>query len=62
MFEEDRLLSSIRSVDWTLSAEQISMHLREDLRKFVNGAPQADDITIVTIKYLGPDEGQVSLD
>lgn len=53
LFGNDRLLASLNS-DQDLTPEGIIYRLRDDIDRFVNGAPQFDDITMLCFKYLGP--------
>ncbi len=53
MFEVERMLSSLSLCEPELTAEEIVRRLRQDLAAFVAQAPQADDITIVCLKYKG---------
>ncbi len=53
MFEEERLLAVAAERTDEQSSEEFFGNIRERLRTFVNGAPQADDITAVLLTYRG---------
>ncbi len=51
-FEEKRLMEFLRKIDRRKSPEEINMNLIKELDKFCAGAPQNDDITILTLRML----------
>jgi len=51
-FEDDRLMSYIRA-HWREPVEQLVTGLHRHLEDFAAGAPQADDITALALRYLG---------
>jgi sigma-B regulation protein RsbU (phosphoserine phosphatase) len=51
-FEEKGLMAFLRDIDPRISPEEINMNLIMALNKFCAGAPQTDDITILTLKML----------
>ncbi len=51
-FEEKRLMEFLRNIDPRISPEEINMNLIMELNKFSAGAPQTDDITILTLRML----------
>jgi sigma-B regulation protein RsbU (phosphoserine phosphatase) len=53
MFDEVRLEESVKAGSANAPCEIIATKLWNDLDAFVNGAPQADDITLLTLKYHG---------
>ena len=49
-FEEKRLLKFIRVLDTAVDPEEINMELIKELHRFCAGAPQNDDITLLTLR------------
>ena len=49
--------SSDRRVTIVVSARAVVDVVRDDVRQFVAGAEQADDITLMAIRWLGRDSG-----
>ena len=52
-YEETRLIEFLKNPDLANDPEKINSELITDLEKFADGAPQNDDITILTLKVLG---------
>lgn len=52
MFSEKRLEKLLGSAS-RLSAAEIDRQVEEEVRKFISTEPQFDDITLITLKYLG---------
>jgi sigma-B regulation protein RsbU (phosphoserine phosphatase) len=52
-YEETRLIEFLKNPDLANHPEKINNELISDLEKFADGAPQNDDITILTLKVLG---------
>lgn len=55
-YGEDRLLNKIRETNTTLDIEKISKDIRQDVRNFVQGELQSDDITLLVYRYNGFDK------
>jgi hypothetical protein len=54
LFGADRMLAALnREPD--APPEQIPTNVMEDIRRFVDGAEQFDDITMMCFRYAGPD-------
>ncbi len=51
MYEESRLADAAKRFSPGADSETFTKNLWDDLAKFTNGAPQADDITILTLRY-----------
>ena len=51
LYGDDRLLASLNRCD-DVSAKELLQHVDRDLSGFVNGAPQADDITMVALRII----------
>jgi serine phosphatase RsbU (regulator of sigma subunit) len=41
------------------SAKDIDMKIKENLIQFIGSEPQFDDITMITLKYFGPQKQEV---
>ena len=55
LFGNDRLRGALnRNPD--LSPEELLPAVREDINKFVGDAPQFDDITMLCLRFKGPEE------
>lgn len=52
LFGEARLLQAVNAHGTEAGA--LPGYLLDQVRRFENGAPQADDITIVSLRYMGP--------
>jgi sigma-B regulation protein RsbU (phosphoserine phosphatase) len=52
LFEEVRLRKILEDFRGS-TVEQLGDSIREGMRAFTEGAPQSDDITILTIQYKG---------
>lgn len=52
LFSEERLLQSLREVDGRHS-DEIMKKILADVHSFAAGAPQSDDITILSLQYNG---------
>ncbi|HAA05224.1 MAG TPA: serine/threonine protein phosphatase, partial [Syntrophobacteraceae bacterium] len=57
MFSEDRLVDSVYRMR-ERSVKEICNGLMENIEDFSRGAPQADDITMLAIRYRGGSEGR----
>jgi len=55
LYGEDRLLNIIKSTEYE-SIKELCESVKADVDKFVDGAPQFDDITMVALKYYGEQE------
>ena len=53
-FGEERLLQVFNRVDYTCTVE-LHHAIKDGIANFVNGAPQSDDITFMTVKFQGTD-------
>ena len=54
LYGDDRLLDLMKGdVMRTAAPEFVLEELKSDVAKFVNGAPQSDDITMLFLRYLG---------
>ncbi len=53
LFKDSRIDTSLESVPLDASAEFIVKNLMKNVSDFVGHAPQSDDITILTLRYLG---------
>ena len=51
-FGEERFLNVLNKLDYTCTVE-LHHTIKDEVATFVDGAPQSDDITFVTIKYRG---------
>ena len=51
-FGEERLINVFNKKDYTCTIE-LHHQIKDEVAQFVNGAPQSDDITILTLKYQG---------
>jgi sigma-B regulation protein RsbU (phosphoserine phosphatase) len=56
LFSPDGIEQSLSRVGAPASSERIIQSLLDDLRVFVGGAEQSDDITMLVIRYLGRGE------
>ena len=54
LYGEDRLQKCLNSQQWKNTEEMIEA-VKVDVNKFVDVAPQFDDITMLAFNYLGPD-------
>ena len=54
MYDTDRMIKALNQNPGA-SAEETVKNVRADIEKFVDGATQFDDITILCMKYYGPD-------
>lgn len=52
MYEEERLISYLRKSNGS-SLQDLTTGSITDLKSFVRGAPQSDDITVMALRYLG---------
>ncbi len=55
MYELDGLVNSLKKHGFRPSAESVFDNLTKDFSNFVQEYVQADDITMIVVKYLGPD-------
>ncbi|MEE3467524.1 MAG: SpoIIE family protein phosphatase [Eubacterium sp.] len=53
LFGEDRLVESLNR-DAAASPKKILKNIKEDIDEFVGEAPQFDDLTMLAVKYYGP--------
>ncbi|MBL8787901.1 MAG: PP2C family protein-serine/threonine phosphatase, partial [Deltaproteobacteria bacterium] len=53
LFTEERLAKLLEKGTWTTSSGAVKLVL-DDVWKFQGDAPQADDVTVVALRYLGP--------
>ena len=64
-FGTDRMLQALNK-EKDKSADKVLSRVLADIRKFVGKAPQFDDITMMCLKYKGPEDedkgGQVRPD
>jgi sigma-B regulation protein RsbU (phosphoserine phosphatase) len=51
-FEEERLEACLKGAT-AMSADELVTHLIEQVRAFAAGHTQADDITVLVVRYLG---------
>jgi serine phosphatase RsbU (regulator of sigma subunit) len=51
-YEEKRLIKFLKMTDPSKKPEEINKELIKDLDQFCAGAPQSDDITILTLKIV----------
>lgn len=51
-FGEERLINVFNKKDYTCTIE-LHHQIKDEVAEFVNGAPQSDDITILTLRYQG---------
>ena len=51
-FGEERLINVFNKKDYTCTIE-LHHQIKDEVADFVNGAPQSDDITILTLRYQG---------
>ena len=51
-YEEHRLESLLRRVKPTASPGELAQSVAQDVSRFISGAPQSDDITVVAFNYL----------
>ena len=51
-FGEERLINIFNKKDYTCTIE-LHHQIKDEVAEFVNGAPQSDDITILTLRYQG---------
>ena len=51
-FGEERLINVFNKKDYTCTIE-LHHQIKDEVAQFVNGAPQSDDITILTLRYQG---------
>jgi sigma-B regulation protein RsbU (phosphoserine phosphatase) len=49
-FTEQRLIDSLNAIT-TQSSEQLGMHVINDVKKFADGATQADDLTLAIVRF-----------
>jgi serine phosphatase RsbU (regulator of sigma subunit)/CHASE2 domain-containing sensor protein len=54
LYSTARLQATVEAIPST-SAKSVVEHVREDVRRFVAAAEQADDLTLLAIRWLGPD-------
>lgn len=52
MFGEDRLTEVLNSAA-SRSAEEIHLHIKDEVDRFCGEAPQRDDVTLMVLKFLG---------
>ncbi len=52
-FEDERLRACLAGT-WGLSSEVVLDRLVDSVHEFAGGEPQADDITVLVVRYLGP--------
>ena len=52
LYGEDRLLVTLRAIDYSPEPEPVCNVVRAAVAAFAAGAPQADDITVLAIKYV----------
>ena len=52
MFEQERLSDLMRKFTGA-TVEELAESIRNGVRDFTGGAPQADDITMVVVQYKG---------
>ena len=53
LYGEDRLQAFLESADPALSPAELERAIRRDIARFVGAAEQADDITLLVLRYLG---------
>ena len=51
-FGEERLINVFNKKDYTCTIE-LHHQIKDEIAQFINGAPQSDDITILTLRYQG---------
>ena len=51
-FGEERLIDVFNKKDYTCTIE-LHHQIKDEIAEFINGAPQSDDITILTLRYQG---------
>lgn len=56
LFGTDRMLDALNK-DPDADPEQVLDNVRDGIDEFVQGAEQFDDITMMSLKYLGPKKG-----
>jgi sigma-B regulation protein RsbU (phosphoserine phosphatase) len=54
LFKDSRIQATLESLYDGESAEVIVKTLMKKLAEFVGDAPQSDDITILVLRYMGP--------
>ena len=54
LFGTERMIEALNE-EPALGAEDTLLHMRDRVNDFVNGAAQSDDITMLCLRYLGPD-------
>ena len=52
MFGTERLVESV-SLSASFDADSLTRGVFSTVEEFSRGAPQADDITVLTVRYLG---------
>ena len=55
LFSEDRLEQTLHGVQGQHS-KKIIEKVTQDVQRFADGAPQSDDITLLVLGYIGPDQ------
>jgi len=53
-FGDDRLLKEVRERP-DASAQEVVSRVNAAIKTFTQGAPQSDDITMLSIQYFGPE-------
>jgi phosphoserine phosphatase RsbU/P len=53
LFGDERLLAHVRATPGATS-QDITLGVLDAVRQYASGAPQSDDITIVSVRYAGP--------
>lgn len=51
-FGEERLINVFNSIDYTCTIE-LHHQIKDQIAEFIKGAPQSDDITLLTLRYQG---------
>ena len=60
LFSEERLEETLQTVDGETSQAVIERVVKE-VQRFSAGAPQSDDITMLVLRYIGPNEPQEAI-
>jgi serine phosphatase RsbU (regulator of sigma subunit) len=62
MFTTSAIGNTLRTISDGKPAEEICETIINKVEEFVQGAPQSDDITLVVIRYCGPEASKASAD
>ena len=60
LFGTDRMLSALREAE-DGTPEEILAHVKDSVFEFVGDAPQFDDLTMLCIRYIGPEDPKEAL-